>query len=282
VFLDSVWKEKRGLRLFSFVIILGVFLIVSAGTVFAHGSPEVNNFTVKSPVPYVIFAGSWLVLFTIFLLTFGKGMIENNKKLFFWLMVTPVILSSLYLGGNTIYSNIVSETNGPVHWHADYQVWACGEKLDLVDPKGLSNKIGSPLHHEHNDDRIHIEGTLRSVEDVSLGIYFGLIGGELESSPGHLIYPVEGKVINYEDGDVCSNGISGKLKVYVNGKKVEDSENYIAYPVSNVPPGDCIIVLFDESDSETTELICDSWVVKGSSYDDFVRKEVRVGDRVWN
>jgi len=272
--------EKRGLL----IILLTLLLLGLSPTVLAHAEDENTIITQnqgidwESPVPYVIISGIWLVLLTVLSIT-AKNKIENYKKLIFIAMVIPVILSSLYLAGNTIYENVVSETGGPVHWHADYEVWACGEKLDFLDPKGLKSKIGSSTFHEHNDDRIHFEGTPEKISDINLGNYFKIIGGELEK--GHLLYPTDQGVVEYENLDSCPGEGPGKLKVYVNGKLEENFEDYIIYPDSLVPPGDCIIAVFDETNAETTSKVCTSWQVQDWTYDNFEREEITIGEHRW-
>ena len=114
---------------------------------------------------------------------------------------------------------------------------------------------------------------------MSLSNYFRTVGGELEI--GHLIFPTDKITYNYENGDLCSNGRIGNLKLYINGKKFEDYENYLIYPNSNVPPGDCIIIEFSPGNSETTDKICESWLVKGWNYDNFKRREVKIGGKTW-
>ena len=272
--------------LFFLVIILFCSIFVAAH----EGEEEEGAFTAEktgfdffSPVSYIIFSGAWLIIVTAFILTIGKSLSEENKKLFFLLMVLPVGISSLYLSGFTIYENFASITGGPVHWHADYEIYICGEKLNLVDPRGISNKIGSSEFHEHNDDRIHIEGTVKNLQDVDLGSYFSVIGGELDDDEGHLVFNDEHKgSISVENGDICEDTAEvGELKVYVNGKKIEDYSDYLIYPDAYVPPGDCIIIAFDSSDSEKTDLICESWQIQGWNYDNFKRREAKISDRVW-
>mgnify|MGYP001567245708 FL=1 len=68
----------------------------------------------------------------------------------------------------------------------------------------------------------------------------------------------------------------------MNGQRVEDYENYIFYPDSYVPPGDCILVVFDNSTDSTTDRLCESWEVNGWNYENFKRPEVTIGDRSWN
>jgi hypothetical protein len=274
------------------VVFLLVFSILISGGVLAHdpaeggndeekiGGVEEKGINFSSPVTYIIISGSWFLALIIFILTMGRGVANRNKKLFFWMMIVPVALSSLYLAGYTVYENINSATGGPVHWHADYEVRVCGETLELVDPEGIKNKIGNPTFHEHNDDRIHIEGSVEELVDVSLGKYFETIGGELDH--GHLVFHDEHKgVIDVEDGYSCPGGGEGSLKVYINGKLDEHFEDYVIYPDPNVPPGDCIIVVFDDSNYEETEILCVSWEIQGWSYDNFVREEVTIGGKTW-
>lgn len=231
----------------------------------------------------------WIAIFTILLLIFKKKFVDlgNNKKeilgdgakaVIFGLMAIPILLSTFYISGMTVRENIISVTGGPVHWHADYEVWACGEKLDLIDPVFPRNKIGSPLFHEHNDDRVHIEGTVHELDKVSLGAYFSIIGGHL--SDGILTYPTVNGVKSFKDGEQCA-GADATLNIYVNGKKVEDYEHHLFYPDAYVPPGDCIIVEFSSTNSDTTDKICASWEAKEWTYDNYEREEKTIGDKTW-
>ncbi len=141
--------------------------------------------------------------------------------------------------------------------------------MDLKNPHGLSNKIGTPMFHEHDDDRIHIEGTVMEMKNIDLGSYFKVTDGKLAN--GHLIYPGQDKTYNVRNGDTC-NGQEGKLSVYINGERKENYEDYNIYPDPYVPPGDCIIIKFGPDTSETTDKICNSWKTKGWNYDNYKQK----------
>lgn len=271
-------KETITVKVALIILVFSLFGIILSYLVLAHEESGESRTLFSNPSTYIIISGIWIVLLIFFFLAGGENFALNNKKLFFCLMITPIILSSFYLAGYTIYENLISETRGPVHWHADYEVYACEERLDLINPRLQNNKVGDSLLHEHNDDRIHIEGTIVNLDDVTLGEYFERIGGELKS--GLLKYPTDKGVITAIDGDKC-NKEKGKLKVYVNGKKIDDFANYLIYPDSNVPPGDCIIIIFDEKNSAKTDILCQSWQVNGWNYDNFQRREVRIGNRVW-
>ena len=232
----------------------------------------------SDPVFYIVIS-----LITVFIVIalhlFRKNKCsEKEKKIYFIIITVVVILSTLYLAGSTVYENITSETSGPVHWHADYKVIVCGEKLDLVNRGIFTNKAGSPLLHGHGDERIHIEGTVKELSKVSLSSFFMEIGGELES--GNLVYQTHEGSVEKREGDSCNGEISS-LKVYVNGNKIEDYENYIIYPASSVPPGDCIVILFDETNEDTTEITCESWEVNEWNYDSFSREDIKIGKRTW-
>ena len=268
-----------------FLLLVVLIFIFSLIQISAHTDGESEEMDEKTgidwfnPLVYIIISVSVMFIFVLFIVTIGKDFAERNKKLSFLILVVPIFLASLYLAGSTVYGNILSETDGPVHWHADYQIWACGEKLDLTDPQGFKNKIGTTGFHEHNDDRIHFEDTPKKISDINLKNYFSVIGGELYQ--GHLRYPTNNGIVEYTNNDACPGEGPGKLKVYINGKLEEHFEDYIIYPDPNVPPGDCIIIVFDSSNSEKTNLICDSWNVQGWDYDSFEREEVKIGSYTW-
>lgn len=257
----------------------GILLLMSIAFSHEIAQEEFKKVLPINPLNVIYVAGGIAILVLILSILFHKNFAETHKKFAFSLVAIPVVFASLYLVASTIYLNINSVSQGPVHWHADYQVWVCNERLDLADPKGLVNRIGSPTLHGHDDDRIHIEGTVMSFEDVNLKSFFRKIGGELEK--GHLIYPTNDKIVNVKNGDSCPDGSIGNLKVYVNGERVYNFEDYVIYPSALVPPGDCVIIIFDGSDSNKTNLICESWEAVGWSYENFKRREVKIGDKVW-
>ncbi len=127
------------------------------------------------------------------LLLFATGLaIWANKRLskkhfariklpVFVLMLGTVVVTTAVLAFNTVYLNVVAESKGPVHWHADIEFWACGSEIELRDPQGaLSNKIGTSTYHEHNDKRIHLEGVVVDKKrDASLGKFMAVTGGYL-------------------------------------------------------------------------------------------------------
>lgn len=192
---------------------------------------------------------------------------KSRSSILFGLIVLIVLGTSTLLIGSTIYLNQVSSSKGPVHWHADTEVWACGKELDYEDPKGsFSNKIGTPTLHEHNDKRIHLEGVVVNREDASLGKFFRVIGGEISNNS--LVVPTtEGKK-SFVSGNFCNDKRS-QVQVFAYRMaenqtytltKLTDPSAYIIAPYSQVPQGDCIVIEFDVL-KNTTDKMCRSWKV---------------------
>ncbi len=200
---------------------------------------------------------------------------EKLKIFLFSTITIIVLLNTLYLTGSTLYINHKSVSDGPVHWHADFEIWNCGNQVNLKDPTGLSNSIGEPVVHEHNDNRIHIEGAILSMEEASLGYFFQAIGGNLQNNQAELLSPINKLVVPINDGYLtmkngnnCLDNQPGHLQVFVyktvNGvytqQKLVDLPGYVISPQSQIPPGDCIIIEFDKLKGSTNKL-CESYQV---------------------
>lgn len=259
-------KKRQHIGKFS---LFCIFFILLSNIAFAHDVPEesfdfslehMDEFTWK-----ILFVASALIIVLVTLALRFEHQTQSYKTLLFLGIFIPVVFVSLFLIGTTIYGNVISVTQGPVHWHADYEVWVCNQKLDLIDPRGLSNRIGTPTLHQHNDDRIHVEGVVYTLDHVDLGHYFSVIGGTLE--PDRLIYPTETGIETYKNGDLCGEHV-GTLSVYVNGKRIAEPQRYVMTQTAYVPPGDCIIIEFGIDDKDTTQRMCASWAAKGWTYEE--------------
>lgn len=191
---------------------------------------------------------------------------EVAKKMLFGTIAATVILTTIFLAGVTIYLNTVSSSKGPVHWHADIEIWSCGKEVDFKDPKGLSNKIGTATLHEHNDKRIHLEGVVVKPLDASLGKFFRVIGGEITDTS--ITFPINDGTRTLTTGDLCDNGERAELQVFVfktEGKRytqtrLDSPDTYVMSPYSTVPPGDCVIIEFDAPKPKTDKM-CRSYKV---------------------
>lgn len=223
----------------------------------------------KNQAMSAIMITSILVTALVILAIISKRKLHNHKQMLFLLMIIPIIAATLYTAGTTIYLNQISLTKGPVHWHADFEIWDCGKKIDFLNPRGLSNRIGTPVFHEHNDFRIHVEGVVVNKEDISLKKFFKVLGGTLTKNA--VAIPTNDGIVFLQEGDLC-NGKSGNIQVFVykiinpeeqgnwiyKQEKVEDYYDYILSPYSNIPPGDCIIIEFAK-EKEKTDKICTSY-----------------------
>ena len=209
----------------------------------------------------VVGYGFLLLLLVTAIAILVKKQSETLKRFFFWSMTSIIVVLTVGMMASTVFLNMASWSGGPVHWHADFQVWACGEKIDLKDPKGFLNRIGTSVLHEHNDERIHYEGVIMTPQQAMLDNFFHVIGGELTANS--LTVPTNNGIASYATGDSCSDGSTGTMQVFayqVNDdktftqRKLTHPENYVLSQVSTVPPGDCLIVEFGEEKDRTDKL----------------------------
>jgi hypothetical protein len=187
---------------------------------------------------------------------------ERAKQVVFCSIVAVVSLVTLAIAATTLTVNVASESGGPVHWHADFHIVACGTELDVVDPRGLSNKVGTPVLHEHDDNRIHIEGVLYRLADGSLGRFFHVIGGYLGDD--RLVVPTNDGRRSFANGDRCRDGTVGEVQVFAyqvdaagvaRQSKLTHPADYVPGPYQRVPPGDCLIIEFGPA-RERTDRTC--------------------------
>lgn len=188
------------------------------------------------------------------------------KKLLFLAIVSTTVTCTLFLAASTIYLNSVSSSKGPVHHHADFEIWECGKEHEIEEPKGLSNKVGTEAVHIHNDKRIHIEGVIVKPENAALGNFFESIGGKLTRDS--ISFPGHEDLETFQTGDSCPNVETAQVQVFVykvkgnyyTQSKIKNPQNYIISAENNVPPGDCVIIELDQEKPRTDKL-CRSFEV---------------------
>jgi hypothetical protein len=249
---------------------------------------QINSFSLK----LVAIASISLVVLTII-----ASLTKHHDKLklpLFLLMAYLVIAPTITLFATTVYLNVTSDSKGPVHWHTDIEVWACGQELELRDPEGaLSNKIGTATYHEHNDKRIHLEGVVIDKEyDASLEKFFAVTGGAINDD-GAVVPVEESFLASKQDGDKftpdpaaidkliqkndegkfvanltksksCNDSGSSELQAFLlrfnkgqdtySQQKLEKPSAYIMRDEATVPPGDCLILEFDQPKDKTDKL----------------------------
>ena len=224
------------------VLVIALLLIVPI--TFSHGPMSAwERLGIYDPVNILILSSTISGLFILFSLLYRNKMGVDAKKIAFIFISVPIMAGTLYISGATVYQNIASVTGGPVHWHADYEIWACGQKYELADPSGLENRVGTPTVHEHNDNRIHIEGVLLDLEDASLHEFFESAGGEFTGDT--LAMPTNAGLIRWTNGDLCSNR-PARWYMFVNSVMNDKMGEYIISPYPDVPPGDKIKLVFTE------------------------------------
>ncbi|OGE83784.1 MAG: hypothetical protein A2846_00025 [Candidatus Doudnabacteria bacterium RIFCSPHIGHO2_01_FULL_49_9] len=219
----------------------------------------------KTPVNSAdIILYSSIVIGALLLIALVKKEQGEWLKLFlFWGMVIPTVFTTLYLAAATVMENQSSATGGPVHWHADFQIYSCGNAVKLREPSGLSNRIGKTLLHEHGDSRVHVEGAVQDLNDVSLSEFFESIGGQLANS--FLILPTDNGTFRMQNNMDCPDGSKPVLQIFayktneqtktITQEKLIDFPGYILSPAGKVPPGDCLIIEFGPAKAKT-EHIC--------------------------
>lgn len=206
------------------------------------------NFDPVTSMVYSLVFISFVVLLSVVL---RKNLTGKKKKVLFVLVLIPILFSTAYSAASTVYLNLVSETKGPVHWHADFEIWLCGQKVLLKDPSFLDNKVGTPVIHHHNEGRdlngtyrLHVEGVLANLREANLSHFFEAMGNYLQKESIGLFLE-DGSQKRWNNGDICPNtSKQGKLKVFVNEKEIDNFPEYVISPYTNVPPGDFIKIIF--------------------------------------
>lgn len=173
---------------------------------------------------------------TIILVTHRGTLDENGKRLLFGVIALAAIAATGYLIGNTVYLTLTSWSNGIIHWHADFEIWICGEKVVLPDPTGIANRVGTEAVHHHGDYRIHLEGVMKEMEDATLGRFFDDIDVTFSNE----------MIMNRNSGDYCPDGKKGMVKMFVNNELYSGNyRDYVIAPYADVPPGDFIKIVFE-------------------------------------
>lgn len=227
-----------------------------------------------------------IVLTAVALLTEGR-LTERAKYALMTAMLLVVLVPTLYTVGAYIHQVQTSWSAGEVHYHADYEVIVQDEagtyhQVDLIDPSKfcqqarhestymckLNDRTGSTEYHEHNDRRIHLEGTFREREDATLAAYFKTFGGELSNT--RLVYPTNEKTWAVEErgdrtlkilvergvggdrgwcaigpqGDVSSDNVC--IDQY-SGEPARSPAGYVISPYQSGPALDDIWIIYDDA-----------------------------------
>lgn len=263
---------KKYIKLFTIIFIIILFLQIAKADTNIYDQQRID-FKINRLSTLFVLIGSLIILtITLFSLAYKKQT-ENHKKILYITILIATSLVSIFLIGSTLYVNAISKTKGPVHWHADFEIWKCNNKIDLIDPEGLSNRIGTPVFHEHNDARMHVEGVILDLMHVDLQSFFEVIGGSLDER--HFSIPTNNGFIFAKNSDECDNE-SSILQVFLlkvvnpesdkksgylyKQEKLENFPGYVLSPSTSVPPGDCIIIEF-APEKPRTDHICETYKI---------------------
>lgn len=205
----------------------------------------------------------------------------RDKNLLMNGFLIAILLPTVYAAGAFVHESETSWSGGEIHYHADFEVLVeeNGEmnELDLVDPGKycetasdqskvmckLNDRTGAKEYHEHNDDRIHLEGTFKTMEEASLAAFFKTFNGELTND--RLVYPTnDGMVEKQSNGKTLKillhRGVAGNRHWCAIGSNIPEQERcvnpytgskanspseYVVSPYSRGPNLDDIFIVHD-------------------------------------
>lgn len=131
-------------------------------------------------------------------------------------------------------------------------------QLDLIDPSNycqehskestymckINDRVGITKYHEHNDKRIHLEGTFNQREDATLAAFFETFEGRL--TDGQMKFPTNDKVYETQEGDEKTLKVA--VKKGVGGDRawnIINPEQYVISPHKRGPLLDDIFIIYD-------------------------------------
>jgi hypothetical protein len=248
--------------------------------------PELNLINYVMPVIYAGFISS--ILFAAISFYREEDLTLRDKNLLMNGFLVAVLVPSLYTAGAFVHQSQTSWSGGEIHWHADYEVIVeeNGEynQLDLIDPTNfcdetthesstmcsLNDRTGSTKYHEHNDDRIHLEGIFKEREDAVLSAYFETFGGKLSNT--ELVYPTNDRVVQKAEGSgqtlkiLVKRGAGGNREWCAieqssnlseedicrtsEGELATTPSNYVISPYKRGPTLDDIFIVYDSKPVE--------------------------------
>lgn len=142
----------------------------------------------------------------------------KDKKMLMNAFLIAILVPSFYTAGAFVHESKTSWSGGEIHYHADYEVLVPGdngslERADLVDPENfcgegkgymckLNDRTGTTKYHEHDDNRIHLEGVFMTREEATLRAYFNTFDGELTNEK--LVYPTNDGFVRLEENSTHS------------------------------------------------------------------------------
>lgn len=204
----------------------------------------------------------------------------HDKNILMNGFIIAILLPSFYTAGAFMHDSQTSWSGGEIHWHADFEILVENEtgqieRVNLVDPGefcettshessymcSINDRTGSTEYHEHNDNRIHLEGSFKTRRDASLAAFFEQFNGTLSNT--ELEVPTnEGRLERYEDEQntikvLVKKGVGNRYWCAVgsnlpaedrcssHGQSADNPEEYIISPYSRGANLDNIFIVYD-------------------------------------
>jgi hypothetical protein len=248
--------------------------------------PEINFVNHVMPIIY----GGVLSTLVLASISFYREEELNlrDKNIIMNGFLIAVLVPSLYTAGAFVHQSQTSWSGGEIHWHADYEVMVEEnneyQQLDLIDPSNfceetrhesttmcsLNDRTGSTKYHEHNDNRIHLEGIFKEREDAVLSAYFETFGGKLTNT--ELRYPTNERMVEKAEGNsetlkiLINQGVGGNREWCAiekqsnlsqedicrtsEGELATTPSNYVISPYKRGPTLDDIFIVYDSKPVE--------------------------------
>jgi hypothetical protein len=248
--------------------------------------PEINFVNHVMPIIY----GGVLSTLVLASISFYREEELNlrDKNILMNGFLIAVLVPSLYTAGAFVHQSQTSWSGGEIHWHADYEVMVEEnneyQQLNLIDPSNfceetshesttmcsLNDRTGSTKYHEHNDNRIHLEGIFKERDDAVLSAYFETFGGKLTNT--ELGYPTNERMVEKAEGNgetlkiLIKQGVGGNREWCAiekqsnlsqedicrtsEGELATTPSNYVISPYKRGPTLDDIFIVYDSKPVE--------------------------------
>jgi hypothetical protein len=244
--------------------VLYVAAVFFLGTVAAiYYMPDMNF------VPYVVpvMQVATVALIVLAAEAFRKegDMTMHDKNVLMNAFIVVILGASFFTASAFVHLSQTSWSNGEIHWHADYEILAENEngeleRLDLIDPGQfcqeyrdgdymckVNDRTGITKFHEHNDNRIHLEGVFQEREEATLAAYFSTFNGTLTSSK--LRYPTNEEIVEVSESAETNNSLKIVVRSGVaderSWKVIDNPSEYVISPYKRGPNLDDIFIVWD-------------------------------------
>lgn len=204
----------------------------------------------------------------------------QDKSLLMNGFIVAILLPSFYTAGAFMHDSQTSWSGGEIHWHADFEILVENEsnqleRINLIDPGefcettthessymcSINDRTGSTEYHEHNDNRIHIEGSFKNREDASLASFFEQFNGSISNTELEVPTNTE-RIEKYEDEQssvkiLVNKGVGTRIWCAVgsnvpaddrcssHGRVANNPTDYIISPYSRGANLDNIFIVYD-------------------------------------